>query len=413
MGSSNVLRLRTLIFPPSLLGALPPAVNITLRNLTAMPVPIKNVSYFYRMASTTLTISKIELHSISIPLIEPFVISLGPVYDAENVVVKIHTAEGITGWGECSPFMSITGETAKTGLVVAKHLEKKLLGLNALDIEQRIADMDSVIYANNCIKSAFDMALYDIAAQNAGMPLYQFLGGEKGKPIFTDYTVSVGDIDKMAADALKIKQRGFPVIKVKIGKGGTTDVQRIKAIRDAVGCHIPIRVDANQGWGFEEAIETLKALEPYQIQHCEEPLPRWDFMRLPEVRKQSPIPVMSDESCCDHHDAKRLIDLGACDLINIKLAKSGGIFKALKMIRLAEDAGMNIQIGAFLESRLAMTAFAHLALCSPNIIHFDFDTALMFSKDPVKGGIIYKDAGLIEVPETTGIGAIIKNEYLS
>jgi o-succinylbenzoate synthase len=365
------------------------------------------------MIKSMLTISKIELHKIFIPLIEPFVISLGPLYNAENVIVKIHTQEGITGWGECSPFLAINGESAETGLVVGKYFEKKLIGKNALDIEQRIADMDSVIYANNSIKSAFDMALYDIASQYAAQPLYQFLGGEKNKNIFTDYTVSVGDIDKMAADALKIQQQGFPVIKVKLGKNGATDVQRIKAIREVVGYDIPIRVDANQGWGFEEAIETLQNLAPYQLQHCEEPLPRWDFMRLPEIKKQSPIPIMSDESCCDPHDVKRLIDLDACDLINIKLGKSGGIFKAIKMIRLAEKAGMKIQIGAFLESRLGMSAFAHLALSSPNIIHFDFDTALMFSKDPVTGGIEYKSGGLIEIPDTSGIGASIKPEFLN
>ncbi len=378
-----------------------------------MPVPIKNLSLLLTMAHTTLTISKIELHKISIPLTEPFAISLGTMYTAENVVVIIHTSQGITGWGECSPFLSINGESADTCLVVGTYFEKQLVGSNALNIEERIADMNNVIYANNSIKSAFDMALHDIAAQHAGVPLYQFLGGKADKPIFTDYTVSVGEVEKMAADAVKIRDRGFPVIKVKLGKNGKTDVQRIKAIRQAVGYDIPIRIDANQGWDFEEAIETLKALAPYQIQHCEEPLPRWDFMRLPEIKKQSPIPIMSDESCCDHNDVKRLIDLNACNLINIKLGKSGGIFNALKMIRLAEAAGMNIQLGAFLESRLAMTAFAHLALCSPNIIHFDFDTALMFSQDPVEGGITYHSNGLIKVPDTPGIGATINPSYLN
>lgn len=364
------------------------------------------------MTNETITISKIELHKLSIPLTKPFIISLGPLYYAENVIVAIHTAEGITGWGESSPFMTINGESADTGLVVGRYFEKKMMGQNALDIPQRIADMDSVIYANNSIKSAFDMALYDIAAQYAGQPLYRFLGGKKDKSIHTDYTVSVSEIEKMAHDALEIKQRGFPVIKVKLGKGGATDVKRIKAIREAVGYDIPVRVDANQGWTFEEAVETLQALAPYQLQHCEEPLPRQDFMRLPEIRAKSPVPIMSDESCCDPYDVQRLIDIGACDLINIKLGKSGGIFKALQMIKQAEAAGMKIQIGAFLESRLAMTAFAHLALCSPNIIYYDFDTALMFSQDPVLGGIIYNDGGLIEIPETPGIGAVIKQEFL-
>ncbi|ULT45223.1 hypothetical protein KRR40_19190 [Niabella defluvii] len=94
-----------------------------------------------------------------------------------------------------------------------------------------------------------------------------------------------------------------------------------------MGYEIPLRVDANQGWGFEEAITTLKALEPFNIQHCEEPLPRWAFMQLPEIRRQSPVRIMSDETCCDHNDVQRLIDLKACDLINIKLGKSGAFLK--------------------------------------------------------------------------------------
>ncbi|MGN7783641.1 mandelate racemase/muconate lactonizing enzyme family protein [Niabella sp. 22666] len=354
-------------------------------------------------------ITKIELHKLSVPLKEPFIISLGPIYSADNVVVVVHTETGITGWGECSPFMSINGESADTALVVAKYFEKIWIGKDALQIEDRVNELDSIIYGNNSVKSAFDMALYDIAAQVAGQPLYQYLGGSKSKLIETDYTVSVGDATKMAADALKIKQAGFPVIKVKIGKGGANDVERIRAIREAVGYEIPLRVDANQGWGFEEAITTLKALAPFNIQHCEEPLPRWAFMQLPEIRRQSPVRIMSDETCCDHNDVQRLIDLKACDLINIKLGKSGGIFKALKMIRLAEAYDIKIQIGAFLESRIAMTAFAHLALSSDQIIYFDFDTALMFSEDPVEGGMIYKENGVIEVPEEAGIGARLKN----
>lgn len=355
-------------------------------------------------------ISKIELHKLSVPLKEPFIISLGPVYAADNVIVVIYTETGITGWGECSPFMSINGESADTALAVAKYFEQVWLGKDALQIEERINELDGVIYGNNSIKSAFDMALYDIAAQVAGQPLYQYLGGSKKKVIETDYTVSVGDATKMAADALKIKEAGFRVIKVKIGKGGAGDVERIRAIREAVGYEIPLRLDANQGWGFEEAIATLKALESFNIQHCEEPLPRWAFMQLPELRKQSPVRIMSDETCCDHNDVRRLIDLQACDLINIKLGKSGGIFKALKMIRLAEVHNIKIQMGAFLESRIAMTAFAHLALASDQIIYFDFDTALMFSEDPVEGGIIYKQNGVIEVPDEPGIGARLINK---
>ena len=136
-------------------------------------------------------------------------------------------------------------------------------------------------------------------------------------------------------------------------------------------------------------------------------------MRLRKVKKNSPIPIMADECCSDEHDAERLIELGACDYFNIKLGKSGGIYKALKMVKMAEKAGIKLQVGAMLESRIAMTAFAHFALCSPSIVHYDFDTALMFREDPVTGGIQYKANGVVEVSDAPGLGATISEERLA
>ncbi len=360
-----------------------------------------------------IIIRQVALYKLFIPLKDPFIISLGTILNAENVVVVIHTDKGISGFGECSPFMSINGESIDTCFVVGQYFGKLFIGKNALAIEERIADMDKLIYGNNSIKSAFDMALYDIAAQHSGIPLYRFLGGENNKPIVTDYTVSIGDPETMAAAAKKIKEQGYPAIKIKLGKHGPTDVLRIKAIREAVGNDVPLRIDANQGWNTDEAIITLNELARFGIQHCEEPIPRWAFLDLPKVKKESPIPIMCDESCGDHNDASRLIQLNACDQLNIKLGKSGGIFKALKMARMAEAAGMHLQVGAFMESRLAMTAFAHFSLCSPMIVHFDFDTALMFSEDPVSGGILYEQNGLIKVPEEPGLGARIHKDRLA
>jgi len=364
------------------------------------------------MHSTTQIIEQIALYKLSIPLIEPFITSLGRDDNAENVLVKITTKQGITGFGECSPYMPITGESQDTCFIVGQYFAKVLKGKNALAIEECVDAMDKIIYGNTSIKSAFDMALYDIASQQAGVPLYKFLGGKNDKTIVTDYTVSIGEPEKMASDAVKIKQQGYPFIKIKLGKNGDTEVRRIKKIREAVGYEIPLRIDANQGWNVEEAVKTLQALGKYDIQHCEEPIPRWEFMQLPKVRKASPIAIMSDESCSDEHDAERLIYIGACDYFNIKLAKSGGLFKALKMVKLAEANHIHLQVGAMLESRLAMTAFAHFSLCSPLIEHYDFDTALMFSEDPVTGGIIYEKNGVIQVPEAVGLGATIDENRL-
>ena len=365
------------------------------------------------MAESNLIISKIELYKLLIPLKEPFITSLGRDDHAASVIVIIKTNNGITGFGECSPYMPINGESMDTCFIIGQYFAKVLKGKDPLKIEECLTEMDKIIYGNNSIKSAFDMALYDIASQNAGVPLYKFIGGENNKTIVTDYTVSIGDADKMAADAMKIKNEGYPAIKVKLGKNGKKDIERMKAIREVVGKEIPLRIDANQGWKVKEAIETLNAIAEYDIQHCEEPIARWKFMKLPKVKKNSPIPIMADESCGDEHDAERLIELNACDYFNIKLGKAGGIFKALKIVRLAEKADIHLQIGAFMESRLAMTAFAHFSLCSSLIEHYDFDTALMFSEDPVSGGIVYEKNGVVKVPEVAGLGASINESWLS
>lgn len=358
-------------------------------------------------------ITRIEVYKISIPLTEPFVISLGPVDNAENVIVIIHTKNGINGYGESSPYTMINGESIDTCFIVAQYLAKALLHQDALNPAACSQLMDKIIYGNTSIKSAFDIALYDIASQHAGLPLYKYLGGSNNKILTTDMTVSIGDPLKMQADAIKFKQQGFPAIKVKLGENKESDVLRIKMIREAIGDEIPLRIDANQGWSTADiAIEILQALAPFNIEHCEEPIPRWKFMELSKVSSASPITIMADESCGDEHDAERLIQLKACSMFNIKLGKSSGFFKAMKIIELASAADMHLQIGGFMESRLGMTASAHLALTNDCIIHCDFDTPLMFTQDPVEGGILYKANGIIDVPDVPGLGATIKESYL-
>lgn len=359
-----------------------------------------------------LEITSVELYKLSIPLKQPFVISLGPQYDADNVIVVINTNAGIKGWGECSPYMSINGESMDTCFIVGQDLAKALKGKDPLQIEDCINAMERIITRNESIKSAFDMALYDIAAQHAGLPLYKFLGGEKNKRISTDMTVGLGSPEKMAAEAVEYKAAGFPSIKVKLGTTTEEDVARIKAIREAIGNELPLRIDANQGWSVETAIATLQALKEFGIEHCEEPIARWNFMALPEVRKNSPIKIMSDESCFDEHDAERLAKLNACDYFNVKLGKSGGIYHALKIVEVAKAHNLKLQVGCFMESRLAITALVHFAYSSNLIVHYDLDTPLMLKEDPVVGGMQFLDNGFVEIDDTVGIGATIDEKYL-
>ena len=218
----------------------------------------------------------------------------------------------------------------------------------------------------------------------------------------------------MKSDAIKIKEQGFPAVKVKLGESKEKDVERIKTIREGIGDEHPLRIDANQGWKTaDNAIEVLKALARYNIEYCEEPILRYRFMELSKVSGASPIPIMADESCSDEYDAERLIQLNACKMFNIKLGKSSGFYKGLKVAKLGAAAGMHMQVGGFMESRLGMTASAHLALANEYIHHCDFDTPLMFTEDPVIGGIRYLDKGVVDVPEVPGLGAVIDEAYLN
>jgi L-alanine-DL-glutamate epimerase-like enolase superfamily enzyme len=332
--------------------------------------------------------------------------------EATNVVVRIHSDDGLRGTGECAPFVYIAGETQETVYALAGNIAKILIGKDPYAIEDRLSQIDRAVKGNFTMKSAFDMALYDLLAQRAGMPLYRIFGGSNLREIHTDMTISIGYPEKVAADALAFKKEGFPALKVKLGTTRLEDVARIRAIRDAVGPDYPLRIDANQGWDANTAVSTLKALEPYGIEHCEEPIPSWNTRDLAKVREFSPIPVMADESVFDHHDAFRLAAMGACDYFNIKLSKSGGISNALKIISVAESSGIKCQVGCMSESRFALTALMHLVQAREAIVHFDMDSALMLAADPVTGGIKYEGKGRWTLGEAPGIGADFDESYL-
>jgi len=358
-------------------------------------------------------IDQIEFYHAQLKLKQPFTTSLSSRTHANNVFVRIRTNQGIDGWGECSPNLHINGETIDTCFVVGKLIGEHLLGTDPTNVRNINEVMESLIYGNSSIKSAIDLAIHDIAAKAQNVPLYEFLGGEINKKIYTDYTVSLMPVEKMVTDALDIKQRGFSIMKVKLGGGGPLDVERIKAIREAVGNEMKIRIDANQGWAVQEAIDTLKGLAPFDIEYCEEPISRYDFLQLKRVRNESPILIMADESISDHHDAQNLIALNSCDYFNLKLGKSSGLVNAQKIIKVAEASNMKMQIGGFLESKLLCTANCHLAFTSDYVTFFDFDSPLFIEQDPVIGGMQYQADWQITLPDSPGLGLEVDPLFLN
>lgn len=357
-----------------------------------------------------MKITHIDIVKLSIPM-EPFVIATETCYEAKNTYIRIHTDSEIYGVGECSAFPMLVGETQETCFAVAKDLARIIKDKDPLDINARMQDMHAYIAFNSTIKSAFDMALYDIASKHAKQPLYKFLGGQK-KDIQTDLTIGIDSPEKMAATAIRFIQDGVKIIKVKLGKNGKEDIDRIRMIREAVGKDIKLRIDANQGWKFETAVETLNSIAPYDIQFCEQPLHHHYDNLLPALRQQVSIPIMADESVFNHYDAERLIHAAACDYINIKLAKSGGIMEAINIANAAAKYNIPCMLGGMVESRLALTAKVHLAMSHDNIKFYDLDTCLLgHLVDPVLNGATYNNY-FIELRDDPGIGADINPEFL-
>ena len=341
----------------------------------------------------------------------PFTIATGTMHNAQNIFIRIYTDNDTYGVGECSAFPMIVGETQATCFELAKDFASIWIGKEASEIESRMNELHDYTAFNFTIKSAFDMALYDLASKAAGQPLYKFLGGEK-KELETDLTIGIDTAEKMAETAADFVERGVRIIKVKLGKNANEDVVRIQRIAEKIGPGIPLRIDANQGWNFDEALYALQALGAFNIQFCEQPMRHWYDDRLPALRKLSPIKLMADESVFNHYDAKRLIISESCDYVNIKFAKSGGITEALKINEICEQYHVPCMMGGMLESRVALTAFAHFALANENIIFYDMDTCLLgHTSDPVTGGVKY-NGFLLEVPDTPGIGADVDQMFL-
>ncbi|HEY0900100.1 MAG TPA: dipeptide epimerase [Sphingobacteriaceae bacterium] len=357
-----------------------------------------------------MKITHTDIFRFSIPM-EPFVIATGTMYFAQNVFIRVHTDAGFYGVGECSAFPMIVGETQDTCLVMAKEFAKLWVGKNPLEIFSRLQELHDFTAHNSTIKSAFDMALYDLASKEAGLPLYKYLGGAK-RPVETDITIGIGTPDVMAERAVKFRQDGATMLKVKLGKNANEDIQRITRIREAVGPEMIIRIDANQGWSLEDAKHALKAMGPLNIQFCEQPMRTWYDDLLPELLDASPVKIMADESCYNHHDARKLIKNKATDYLNIKFSKSGGINEALKIHHTAEAAGVKCMIGGMLESRIALSAKLQFAYACPNIHFYDLDTCKMgHLEDPVVGGAKYNGYHL-DVDDAPGIGADATEEFL-
>lgn len=359
-----------------------------------------------------MKITDMKVHMMQVPLVRPFRISLGVITHAVSCLVEIETDAGITGYGEGSPGPLITGENLPGTVETLRVFREKLIGMDPRDIEGINAVMNRAVAYAGTAKAAVDIACHDILGKAAGLPLYKLLGG-LSNTIETDMTVGIDTPELMAAAAKEHVAAGFRVIKTKVGTNIADDIARVKAIREAVGDDVKIRLDANQGWHAREAVELLKRLNEYDIELVEQPVRRFDFEGLKYVTANSPVPVTADESCWDSKDALRLVSERAVDFINIKLMKCGGLWEAKKIVNIAEAAGVEIMLGCMAEeSGIAINAAAALGAALGNITRADLDASFSLKALPYEGGFTIENTKDLVLSENPGLGLVRLKEEM-
>jgi L-Ala-D/L-Glu epimerase len=322
----------------------------------------------------------------TLELAETFVIARNSQDTAEVAQVELRH-EGVSGFGEAAPIERYS-ESAESAL---EYIEESAgsLGDDPFALEEIEARLEPREWA---ARAALDAALHDLQGKLTGVPVWRLLGLRRVGPP-TSWTIWLGDPDDMANRAAKVAGR-FERLKLKLGAGDGRDVERVRAVRETT--EVPLQVDVNEFWSLDEALDSLPQLDELGVEYCEQPLPAGDPGGA-RLKAASPIPIYVDEDC------HRLKDVAACAErahgINIKLAKSGGIREAVRMMHAARALDLGVMLGCMIESGLGIGAAAQVAsLCD----HVDLDGNLLLARDPWPG-VEFSDG--IQVPaDEPGLG---------
>jgi L-Ala-D/L-Glu epimerase len=347
-----------------------------------------------------LRIEGLTARPLSVHLIEPFVIATGRVDATRAVEIEVQVARGSAraiGLGEAACLPPVTREDQPDVLAAIERLASELPSGSRFDA------LRSAL--GPVARAGLETALADAASSLAGIPLRTWLGGPSGPAwLETDVTVAIATPEKMAELARGWVARGFRALKVKVGKDLDSDVRALEAIGRAAP-DAKLRVDANAGYTARQAIELARACERLQLRvECwEQPCAADDLEGLAEVSAALEAPVVADESVKTLADVEALVRLRYADGINLKLAKTGSLEECVRMGRLAREAGLRVMVGGMVETRLGMTAAAHVACAVGGVDFVDLDTAWLLADDPYVGGYD-ADGPRYAMPERPGLG---------
>jgi len=355
-----------------------------------------------------MKIVRCEAWKLKLDLEEPFSIAYSTVDHTYNWFLRVETDSGLSGFG-CSAYdEEVTGENEITIGSALNDLVIPLLQGSNLDFAGRIfEDLHRELSVQPTAAASADMALMDILARQAGMPLYRMLGAYRDS-IPTSVTIGIQNIDDTIRKARQWYQKGFRILKIKGGHNLEEDIEKVRKLRERFGAEIELRFDANQGYSVADTLEFIETTTDAGIEFIEQPTSKDDHGAFLAVRagRTAPTPVMADEAVLGPEDVLALACGEAPDLYNIKLSKTGGIRRAMQFDAVAAAAGAGTMVGCMDEAGLGIAAGLHFALSSANVRYADLDGHLEFLNDPSFEAVNISDGVLFPLDEP-GIGFTI------
>ena len=355
-----------------------------------------------------MKIASVRVIQADIPVERPHTMSFTTLEAVNFVFVRLETSEGLVGWGEAACLGGPTWSEESSESIAAtieRYVVPWLLGRDAEGIEALAREMARRVQGNPFARAAVEMALWDLNGRALGIPVHRLLGGRVRDRVPLSWSLAVADPASEIEEARAKVARGHRIFKIKTAaRPVTEDVERVRRLREALGPHVSLRVDANQGWDRPTALRAIRALEPFDVDFVEQPVPRWDLEGMAEIGRRVDVPIMADESCFSPHDALAIARLGGVSILGLKLTKSAGLTGSMAIARIAEAAGMGCYVGCMIETSLGTAAYLHVALAAaPVTWGCELFGPLLLRGDVVREPVRYADGAILAL-DGPGLG---------
>ena len=352
-----------------------------------------------------MKITRVEIQALPLRLREPYTIAYETIDQVDNLLIRLITDTAHVGLGISAPDEGVTGETPAQALQALHQIaEPLLLGADPLRRAVLTEALKDALPKNPSVRAAVDMALHDLLGKASGLPVWRLLGGYRSS-IATSVTLFIGETPDTVARAKDFAAQGFRSLKLKGGLDVDADVERVLAVRAAIGPKLGLRFDANQGYTAEQAISFHQRTQSAELALIEQPTPADALRALRQVTGGVAVPVMADESILSLADAFLLAKGAFVDMMNIKLVKVGGLDAALLMNSVGRAAGLEVMVGCMDEAALSIASGVAFALSRRNVEFADLDGHLDLLDDPTTG-CLRLERGVLFPSDEPGFGLV-------